>query len=238
MAKRRSHLGTEATELLTLPQKKIVWQIEAAPLHNWIAIAGRRARLWIVLVTSPGADLVLGHNSLEKQPTAAEVWEVLTRSMRRPSAGKPHRPTEVQARPSSVWDKLRPRLADIGVALTVVEQVEHAARIFDGMSEHLAGKPLPGLLDAPGVTPEQAASAFEAAAFFYKQAAWKTVSDEIAIKVECNRFRSGPWYAVVMGNARITIGLALYEDLDVLRGVWKSEGSGEEFARPGVATSP
>ena len=60
---------------------------------------------------------------------------------------------------------------------------------------------------------------------------------EAAIKVECDRFESGPWYAVLMGQSGLTNGLALYEDLETLRRLWAGDQPDEENARESVATS-
>src|SRR3982074_3709198 len=98
------------------------------------------------------------------------------------------------------------------------------------MCAHVCGKPLPGLLDMPGVTPEQAGRFYEAAASFYQRGPWKRVGYEGAIKVECARYQSGPWYAVLMGQSGLTTGLALYEDLGALRRMWAGGGD-EQNAR-------
>ena len=89
--------------------------------------------------------------------------------------------------------------------------------VFNAMCEHVCGKPRPGLLDMPGVTLAQVAGFYGAAAFFFQQAPWKRVGYEGAIRVACDRFKGGPWYAVLMGQSGLTTGLALYEDLAVLR---------------------
>ena len=70
------------------------------------------------------------------------------------------------------------------------------------------------------MTPEQVGSFYEAAAAFFRQAPWKKVGYEAGIKVECDKFQSGPWYAVLMGQSGLTMGLALYEDLKSLRKMW------------------
>ena len=99
------------------------------------------------------------------------------------------------------------------------------------MTEHVCGKPQPGLLDMPGVTPEQVGGFYEAAAAFFRQAPWKKVGYEAAIKVECDKFQSGPWYAVLMGQSGLTTGLALYEDLKALRRMWAGDRGDEDNAR-------
>ena len=166
------------------------------------------------------------------------LWDTMVMAMQHPAAGEPHRPTELQVRSCERWESLRPHLEEIGIKLVVTEDLDHVVEAFQGLSEHLGGgKPQPGLLDVPGVGPAQAASVFDAAASFYKQAPWKKVGDEKTIQVECVKYQSGPWYAVVMGQAGITMGLALYENLASLKGMRGSGPSQEKAAREGVATS-
>src|SRR5207244_5234398 len=132
---------------------------------------------------------------------------------------------------------LRPHVEDIGVGLVVTDELDHLDAVFVEMCAHVCGKPQPGLLDMPGVTSEQVGGFYEAAASFFQQAPWKKVGYEAAIQVECNKFQSGPWYAVLMGQSGLTMGLALYEDLKALRRLWAGEGADEDNARQSVATT-
>ena len=68
------------------------------------------------------------------------------------------------------------------------------------------------------------------------RAPWRSLGYESAIKVGCDQFSSGPWYAVLMGQSGLTMGLALYEDFETLRRMWEG-GSDEQNARLTVATS-
>ncbi len=95
--------------------------------------------------------------------------------------------------------------------------------MFEDLIQHLLRDEPPGLLDVPRVTPETVGSVFSAAADFYRKAPWRTLGDRRGIRVECPRFQSGPWAAVVMGQAGMTLGLALYERLDHLRALWARE---------------
>jgi len=220
-----------------LAQSDDVWQADVRPLANWIMIAGEKVRPWAVLVTSRSNDLVLAHELTEEEPAAAFLWDTLVEAMQHPLAGEPHRPTELQVRPDERWVSLRPHVEAIGTRLVFSEELDQADVVFKSMSEHIAGKPEPGLLDMPAVTPEQVGSFYESAADFYRQAPWKQVADTSAIKVECGKFQSGPWYAVVMGQAGLTTGLALYEDLDTVRRLWAGDLEDRESARQGVVTS-
>jgi hypothetical protein len=220
-----------------LPQEYDVWQADFRQMPNWIRVGGRPLRPWVVLVTSRSNHLVLAHGMPEETPSMALLWDVLVQAMQHPAAGTPHRPTELQVRAEERWEPLRPHLDEIGVGLVVTEELDQMEVVFNEMCEHVCGKPKPGLLDMPGVTPAQVGSFYEAAAFFYRQAPWKKVGYEAAIQVECARFQSGPWYAVLMGQSGLTMGLALYEDLKALRRLWAGERADEDNARQSVATT-
>ena len=199
---------------------------------------GKKSRPWLILVTSPKSDLVLATNSIEDEPVSGFLWDTLVTAMQHPAAGKPHRPTELQVRSHDYWESLKPHLKEIGIKLVVTEDLGHVAEAFHGLSEHLGGgKPQPGLLDVPGVGPAQSRQRFDAAASFYQQAPWKNFGDEKTIQVECGKCQSGPWYAVVMGQAGITMGLALYENRASLKGMRGSGPAEEKAARESVATS-
>jgi tetratricopeptide (TPR) repeat protein len=220
-----------------LPQQDDVWQADCRHLPRWVRIAGEPLRPWLVLVTSRSNDLVLAHEMTDEAPPATLLWDTLVKAMQYPAAGEPHRPTELQVPTDERWESLKPHLEEIGVSLVVGEQLDQLDGVFEGMSEHVGGKPEPGLLDMPGVTPQQVASFYEAAAFFFRQAPWKKVGYEAAIRVECDKFQSGPWYAVLMGQSGLTTGLALYEDLRALRRMWAGDRSDEDSARQTVGTS-
>jgi tetratricopeptide (TPR) repeat protein len=220
-----------------LPQEYDVWQADFRRMPNWIRVGGKPMRPWVVLATSRSNDLVLAHEMPEETPSAALLWDTLVQAMQHPAAGEPHRPTELQVRPDERWDALKPHLDEIGVGLTVAEELDQMEVVFTDMSAHICGKPKPGLLEMPAITPEQVGGFYEAAASFFRQAPWKKVGYEAAMRVECGKFQSGPWYAVLMGQSGLTTGLALYEDLPALRRRWAGDFDNEEFARQTVGTS-
>ena len=220
-----------------LPQEYDVWQADFRQMPNWIRIGGQPMRPWVVLVTSRSNDLVLAHEMPEETPSAALLWDTLVQAMQYPAAGEPHRSTELHVRADERWEALKAHLDDIGVGLAPTEELDQMEVVFQGMCEHVCGKPQPGLLDMPGVTPDQVASFYAAAASFFRQAPWKKVGYEAAIKVECDKYQSGPWYAVLMGQSGLTTGLALYEDLAALQRMWSGERADEDNAWQSVVTT-
>jgi hypothetical protein len=82
----------------------------------------------------------------------------------------------------------------------------------------------------PGITPEAVGSFFDAAALFYERAPWRKVGER-PIRLVCDKFSGGPWFAVLMGQAGMTAGLALYDSLETLHRIQEGDLSDEENAR-------
>ncbi len=222
-------------EKLTLQED--VWQADCRPMPEWMRIADETVRPWAALVLSCSDDLILASELFGEAPSSDLLWDGLVQAMQHPSAGKPHRPGEIQVRADERWQALRPHLEEIGVRLVVKDELDLFQEAFTQMAEHVCGKPRPGLLDMPGVTPRQVASFFEAAAAFFLQAPWKKVGYESAIKIESDQFKSGPYYGVLMGQSGLSSGLAVYEDLNMLKRLWEGDSGDEENARRSVGTS-
>jgi tetratricopeptide (TPR) repeat protein len=221
-----------------LPQGDDVWQAGCRRLPNTIRLAGEKVRPWLVLVTSRTNGVILASQVLEEEPSAAAVWDTLVQAMQNPLAGDPHRPTGLQVRAEGMWESLRPHVEEVGIrVVAVAERLDHLDMVFAGASEHIAGKPQPGLLDMPGVRPEQVAGFYAAAASFFQQAPWNQVGYESVVRVECDKYQGGPWYAVVMGQSGLSMGLALYEDLGAVRRVWERPSDFEDNLRESVATA-
>ena len=219
-----------------LPHGSDVWLADFRQLPSWIRIGGEMIRPWTLLVANPHDGLILGHQLTEEDPSAGHIWDALVQTMRQPLGETPQRPAELQVLADERWESLRPHLEEIGVKLVPIDDPSGLDPIFAGMAEHISGKPKLGLLDMPGVTPARAGSFFEAAASFYHAAPWKKIGDTGVMKIECGKFQSGPWYAVVMGQSGITTGLALYDDLAAIQRFWGSEKPAES-ARQSVATT-
>ena len=221
--------------LLGLPAEDDIWQADCRQFTRRIEIAGERVRPWMVLVSSRSREIVLGHAMLETEPTAAALWDILAGAMASPAMGEPHRPTEIQVRPGSIWEELEDSLSAIGVTCTPTTPLDQIDFLFDNLVKHLEGVSQPGLLDMPGVTEERVERFYEVAAAFYRRAPWRMLGYEAIIQVECDRYESGPWYGVVMGQSGLTLGIALYEDLALLRRMYAGKLTDEEGARRTVA---
>ena len=223
--------------LARLEQTPEIWQVDCRRMPVWIHETARPVRPWSALVLDQATDLLMGQNTTLELPSADEIWELLAQSMEQPITNTPHRPTEVHYPAGRPWEALTEPLADLGITLVARPALAEIDALFPELIERIAGKQPPGLLDVAGVTPELVRRFYEAAAAFYQQAPWRLVGYESAIEVRSDRSESGPWYAVIMGQSGLTLGLALYDSLKVLRRLWSDEGSDEDNARRTVGTS-
>ncbi|MCI0701641.1 MAG: hypothetical protein L0241_11215 [Planctomycetia bacterium] len=221
--------------LAKLPQAD-VWQCDFRMLPNWMMVGDQPLRPWITLITN-SSNQVLGHQISDEVPTPEMVWDALAEAMRKPLAGEARRPATLQVRPGACGESLQPYFEEMGIVLDVTEKLDEFDNAFASLAEHMKREGRPGLLEAPGMTLERVRGFYEAAAEFFRQAPWKRVGYEAAIRIECDRFQGGPWFAVLMGQSGLTTGLALYEDMGLLQRMWEGAEDDKKNTRETVATS-
>lgn len=209
-----------------------IWQADIRKLPAWTVHEGEPQRPWVGLVVNPSEDLVLAHNVAMEPPDAEVLWDLLCRAMVRPAAGEPHRPAIVEFASATFVEALGPRLENAGIRCVHRDALDQLDFVLKDMAQHLGDdKPLAALVEVPGMSLQQVGGMFEAAAEFYRRAPWRDVPGDTPIRIECEKFQTGTWYAVVMGQRGMTLGLALYEDLDALRDLLAGTESDEENSR-------
>ncbi|HKI37127.1 MAG TPA: hypothetical protein VKA46_35060 [Gemmataceae bacterium] len=232
---REGPLPFDRERLERLPQTFDVWQLGTRQLAARVRTGDQAVRPWMTGVFSSTHDLMLAFELTHEPPTATQGWQVLLKAMRQPEAGEPHRPTEVQLAQEQEWSStLRPPLDALNVGCVTVEALDGLDALLDELSGQLASQGSPSLLEMPGVTPEAVGAFFDAAALFYRQAPWNRTGER-PIRIDCRRFESSPWYAVVMGQAGMTRGLVLYDDLATLLRIQEGDLPEEESARQTAA---
>lgn len=219
-----------------LPQTFDIWQVDFRRIPTLVkSSSGELVQPWMTFVASSTTGAFLAQSMTENPPSSATVWDAVVQGMRVPMQDEPHRPTQLEILPGPVWDELRPHLDAIGVDCTEADEMHLIDALIEDMKNFLAKDKPPGLLDMPGMTADRVGRFYQAAAEFYRRAPWKSLGYEVAIRVETDQFDSGPWYAVVMGQTGMTLGVALYDDLKLLRRLWTRPGPDEDNARRTVA---
>jgi hypothetical protein len=224
--------------LAKLPQSEDVWQAGIGRLAAFVKEGGNLFRPWLLAVANETQDLILAHGVASTAFSSDQFWDALAKAMTAPLAGKPQRPRTIKVQPGEATEALLPHLEELGIVLETTEQLELVDEMIAALGERMGDESSPpGIMDVPGVTPEQGASFCAAAATFFQQTPWKKVGYESAIQVSCPKFPGGPWYAVLMGQSGMTMGLTLYDRLDALHKLWEGDMSDEENARVTVAST-
>lgn len=212
-------LESRVSELANLPQNVgEVWQADIRKLSVWITESGEPQRPWSVLVTNRTEDLIIAQDLTMDEPNAGSLWHGVLAAILSPLAGEPHVPGVIEVASEDYHDALVPLLEPLGINCVVSDRLDQLDFIFSEMERSLSGPEQgPAMIDTPGVTPKHVGSFFHAAAEYYRKTPWRNVPGDVPIKVHCDKFDTGTWYAVVMGQSGMTLGLALYEDLAVLQ---------------------
>ena len=212
-------VSVDLDELASLPQSMgESWQADVRRLPGWLEQGGELRRPWASLVTSREEHTVLTQNLTMDPPPDDWIWKNVVDAIHRPLMGEPHRPGIVEVSSETFQRLLYDRLDAIGVRCVVADDLEQIDEIFRQLGKFLSGgKASPPLVDVPGVRLDDIRSFYEAAAEFYRAAPWRLVPGDTTLKIECQKFNTHTWYGVVMGQSGLVLGLALYEDLGMLR---------------------
>lgn len=226
-------LPVDDADLTQLPQEiEEVWWAVVRKLPAWIEVANQFCRPTVRMVLNATDGTILTTELLEQQPPDDWLWNGLRRVMCRPLTGEPRRPGVVRLSPDEPFQDLRAKLEGIGIRCVVSEETRMIDEVIDDLTESVAGpRRVKSLIRSPGISPVQLEGFFAAAADFYRAAPWRGISGDAIIQVETDRFASGPWYGVIMGQIGLELGLALYEDLKHLRKIMTGRRSDKENAR-------
>ncbi|MCI0331897.1 MAG: hypothetical protein L0228_01570 [Planctomycetes bacterium] len=239
MASGASPAEQDWSTIAALPQRlEETWQAVVRRLPAWIQVAGEPIRPWVFLLADVASDAILATEIVSEEPHDDWFLQGIWQAIHQPALGEPHLPGVIQVASDQQRDALAARLEYSGVQCIATKNLEHARRLVGELADHLEGDHRrSALVHSPGVTPSQLGGFFAAAADFYRSRPWRQVPGDTIIRVACDKFDSGPWYAVVMGQSGMQLGLALYEDLGVLRTILRGEFTDEETARMSTAFS-
>ncbi|MGE5191766.1 MAG: DUF6930 domain-containing protein [Deltaproteobacteria bacterium] len=226
-------------QLERLPQTYgTIWQVAVSRVPTWMRDGERMVRPWSILIVNHSEHLIIGQELVAQEPTADLVFDLLARAMRQPLAGKRHRPSEIQVRDEPLWNAVQPHVEEIGIDCIFRTDLEEADFILGEMQKLMRpeGQP-PGISEPATFASAQGASFYEAAAAFFRRAPWRQLPPTAMIQVDCPQFREfgpGRWYAVVLGQAGQTLGLAVYNERraveEICSGCCSSDGPGDATA--------
>lgn len=201
-----------------------VWELGLRRFPGWVAETDPPKRPWMGLAVSASRGLVLSHSVFLERPAPDWAWHAAARGMLAPMAGPALRPSEVRVRSPEELETIAPRLEELGIRATLAGELGEFESVFDSITRQF-GSDLDAmaLVRVPGIDIGSVAFFFAAADAYFGRAPWRRVEGDAILRVECEGFPRSPWFAVLMGQGGIARGLALYEDLEGLRALIRSE---------------
>jgi len=204
----------------SLRKTEETWQGTARLARVWITPRNQASyRPYMIAFIEQDQDRVIRTQMVETQPTPERVFDDLIKAMTRPTlgAGRPRRPARLLLDDAELVEALAPRLTELEIRCEYRHTLPLMNNALLEMEAYMNKRePIPGLLKIPGVTPHLVGGLYKAAAFYYRQAPWRWISDAFPIEVRYPP-TGKPRYAVVMGQAGETFGLAAYNSTDDLR---------------------
>lgn len=212
-----------------------VWQGGLVRMPVWVTGEGPEPyRPVIAIWVAVRADLVHAGEALrpDEVDPAAAVEALIEFALRSEFGG--YRPGRVEVADAELAERLG-FLGEVGVEVRVVERLEAVDRVLQAMMEFGAdgGPPIPGPLDAEGVTVPRMGCFAEAAAAFYRAAPWQHLTDVDLVEIEKPKPPAGMRCAVVLGAGRSMYGLSFYRSVDDYDR-FRLAADGDDRGRPDV----
>jgi hypothetical protein len=214
-------------KLASLPQyDNETWETDIQQAAQYIEIEEDRLRPWLLAILETGGETIVAIDMSPDEPSADWLVKGVRKALRSPMVGEPHRPGKIHVASRQQRELLAPYLKKLGIKCAARANLRRVHRVINDAGEFLGGSlsQRGALVNAKDVTLPQMGSLFEAAAQYWRARPWR-LADPCIISVSSNRFSGGPWYAVVMGQAGVEPGLALYDDFDLVRSMMTGEMS-------------
>ena len=220
-----------------LPQQAETWHVLTQQLRIWITPPDEEpTRPFVSIVVSLQTGVVEGFELSPDYPAPEQLLQALFRAMQEPpkeAKQKPHRPQQIQFEDAGLAETLAPELAKIDIKGLYHPRLEGMDEMVQDLEEHMrGGQPeQPGLLSGQGVTPALVGGVFAAAAEFYRAEPWVHLSDQNVLAIQVPPEKK-PRFVMVMGNAGIEYGLAMYRRWEDVERVYSFADDPVELLAP------
>ncbi|HSG43669.1 MAG TPA: hypothetical protein VLA72_10990 [Anaerolineales bacterium] len=204
--------------LSQLPLLEDTWLIGTSRLRAWVKEDDSPPRRpFLILIVSGNTGVICGSNLVPEDPTAAQVADLLFKTMRHPprQVGKAGRPSNIALADTALLEALQILLkdAELDTEVFTIEFPDEFYEIIRELEAHLRGdeQEIPAMLDTSNVTVKLLQEVFAAAAEFYRAAPWIRLSNNQVMAVRHPNERNYR-YALVMGQGGVEYGLVMYND--------------------------
>ncbi|MFG0331939.1 MAG: DUF6930 domain-containing protein [Maioricimonas sp. JB049] len=232
LAARRQLGDADGDRLRALPRDDAMWVTLVRPLPTWVRADNRVIRPWVRLIVDATIPAIISSDMNDTKPSADWLKQGLAVSMLAPGSGDPRRPGTVCNDPSDYVDELSPWLESLEVDCSHVENPEGLDLLVEDFANNMTGPGrAPSLTKTRGMSTELVAALFGAAWTYYMSWPWERISERALLKVECDAWDSGPWYANVLGYDGTENALTLYEDREFAERLISGQLSRDETAR-------
>jgi len=205
----------------TLPQTDDVWYCAVRKLRTFLRLdeeGDEYFRPSVILVMNLNSSMVQSVEIVREPVSAHELYDKLLQAMRNPSKQfgiKAHRPAEIHFEDEALVNALQALLAQVQVTAHFAPQRENMDAVVRELEKGVFGdnaEDLPGLLNQPGVNPEQVGSLFAAALTFFQTEPWVQLSNDDILAIQIESQKNAPQFVIVMGQGGEEYGLSVFRD--------------------------
>ena len=201
-----------------LPEAQDVWEGAIVALPTWVDTPGGEPMRPLAAVwASTSRQLV--HMKILKSASADESAVSALTEMGTSAKLAGYRPRAIRVDDPHLADVLRAALADAPIPVEIVNELSAVGHCLLSLADSLTDHPIPGALDAPGITPARLAAFADAAKRFFDAAPWRHLDDGDLIAVEAPKVGRGLALCGVLGSAGQEFGIGFFSSVAQYRAI-------------------
>lgn len=216
---------TPVTEVEQIPS--MVWELDWSPFEIWAPDEnGAPSQPWTVTIVDVETNDVVASTVTRHEPTETEITETLRAGVVRPMHSEPARPGLIRVRTTdnklTVADWVK--AADIDIE---VGDLPGYDRVYSEISSRMMGDRPKGLTEIEGMSLELIGELYDAAVAFYRSGPWTKIRPDDFVALSCSALTPKTWYAAVMGQLGMGLGLMLFDSSRTLRTLMNASPTGD-----------
>ena len=219
-------------DLRTLDMEVITWTVGVYHPPLWITDGATPRQPWIAIVMDVGTGMIL-MQEIADENSEELILQAVLKAMIQPlgNLAVPHRPSKIQIHANTLSNKLNELLEQLDIEAEAMSMADGVMLddCVECLVRQVGGSDQPALLDTEGTTIEHMAQLFQSIARFWSIAPWRTIPGDRPIELKSSLFgETNAWYAVIVGQLGMNLGVVLYDRKDAMDAVMMPDGSGGE----------
>ena len=219
--------GDLVEEMRQLPVFESTWLVKSYRPPMWISDQATPQRPYLLMVSEQDSGYIMMHD-MEESSRGQWVSQAVAKAILGPLGDdiEPHRPEQILVSSDIECPEFELLMDELDIEYRFLDVQDQAFDVVDECVEDMlrqtSSPSMVCISEQSGLSFPLLHELYEVSARFYRAGLWRSVPGDHAVQLSIGNDRT--WYAVVIGQLGMHLGLVLYESFEVLQELMQGEG--------------